>query len=167
MKRNKKRVVAAVAVIAALAAGGAAFTASLGGSFPTDQVAGFGQTHITGPASDGVHYTLSSDGQAIDSATIYFPSGTDLSGDTTKAGFGDTSTDAKLESCAYDATPANPPTTGDVAEDCDFTTTSDSQYEASTATLPAVNNNDLQEAGEPVANADYFNAIVTTTGSTN
>jgi hypothetical protein len=69
MKRNKKRLVAAVAVIGALAAGGAAYTAS--NTIP-DSTAGYGTSNITGATAQDMSYKLSADGQTITGATLVF-----------------------------------------------------------------------------------------------
>ena len=59
MQRRTRRIVLGVALIAALVAGGAAFTTAISG-FPANntQTAAFGQTHIVGATSAGVTYTL-------------------------------------------------------------------------------------------------------------
>jgi hypothetical protein len=56
MKRNKKRIIAAVAVIGALAAGGAAFTAS--NTLPTTDVAGAGSVTVTGATVSSIHNVI-------------------------------------------------------------------------------------------------------------
>ncbi len=96
MRFNKPtRIAAAVAVIGVLAAGGAAFTA---GNTVPNTVAGYGTSTISGGTVLSLNYTLSSDGTAIDGATIVFQ------GDTT----GDTA------SIAFDAGAATTCTTGTV-----------------------------------------------------
>lgn len=62
MKGKKKRLIAAIAVIGALAAGGAAYTAS--NTIP-DSVAGFGSDTISGATASNIHYVLSADGTTI------------------------------------------------------------------------------------------------------
>jgi hypothetical protein len=128
MKRNRKRIVAAVAVIGALAAGGAAYTANVDGT-PTTAAIGFAQTSITGATAAGVSYNLSDDGQYIQQANIYFTSAnaTAISGETIKAGFGDSTTAADqgvtLISCGAPASDGL--SSGTYANDdvsvCDFT----------------------------------------------
>jgi hypothetical protein len=121
MKRNKKRIIAAVAVIGALAAGGAAFTAEIQG-VPTNQTAGFAQTQVDNATVASVHYVLSTDGQFINSVKLQFssPDVTTLSGKTIKAGFGDTATDAQLVLCTNDGADTTTPANTDAH--CTFTT---------------------------------------------
>ena len=63
MKRNKKRVIAAVLAVCALAAGGAAFTAS--NTFTSDNVAGYGNVQVSGADVQDINNTLSADGKQI------------------------------------------------------------------------------------------------------
>ena len=67
MKRKSRRIVAALVLIGALAAGGAAFTAS--NTLP-NTTAGYGTSTITGATASKIAYTLSSDGLTITGATI-------------------------------------------------------------------------------------------------
>ncbi len=88
MKRKSRRIVAALVLIGALAAGGAAFTAS--NTLP-NTTAGYGTSTITGATASKIAYTLSSDGLTITGATIDLHTATasDLtSGYTVQAGFG-------------------------------------------------------------------------------
>jgi hypothetical protein len=82
MHRISRRMVAVVVVIGAIAAGGAAFTAS---NTVPDTTAGYGTSHITGATATDIAYTLSADGTAINSVLITFTG--DLSNDTVQAGF--------------------------------------------------------------------------------
>jgi hypothetical protein len=87
MKGKRKRIIAAVAVIGALAAGGAAFTASNG--MPSENVAGYGNIQVTGATVTDISNTLSTDGQNITEVVLTF--GSALSSDTTvKVGWGPT-----------------------------------------------------------------------------
>jgi hypothetical protein len=91
-----------VPVIAAIAAGGAAFTA---GNTVPDTVAGYGTSNITGATVTALHYTLNADGTQITDAALTFQG--DQTHNVVKAGFG---TDA-LTTCtvgSYDgaSTPA-------------------------------------------------------------
>jgi hypothetical protein len=70
MQRKTRRIIAAVAVIALLAAGGAAFTASIQGLDGNTTSAGFGSETVTGATATGVNYTLDSNGQYIDTVTV-------------------------------------------------------------------------------------------------
>jgi hypothetical protein len=72
MKGNKKRVIAAVAVICALAAGGAAFTYS--NQLPATNTAGYGNISVSGADMSDIQNTLSTDGQYITEVTLTFAS---------------------------------------------------------------------------------------------
>jgi hypothetical protein len=93
MRFKTTRIVAAIAVIGAVAAGGAAFTADE--SLPTN-VAGYGTTSVTGGTVTDLQYTLSADGQYIDSASLTFTG--DVSADTIGIGF-DNYASGALQSC--------------------------------------------------------------------
>lgn len=69
MRFNKTmRIAAAVAVVGAVAAGGAAFTDTTGQ--PSGQALGYGATSVTGGNVTGISYQLSADGTDIDSVTL-------------------------------------------------------------------------------------------------
>jgi hypothetical protein len=91
MPRKTKRIIGAFVVIAAIAAGGAAFTAS---NTVPNTVAGYGTSNITGATVTAMHYTLNADGTQITDAALTFDG--DQTGNVVKAGFG---TDA-LTTCA-------------------------------------------------------------------
>lgn len=94
MRFNKTtRIAAAVAVIGAVAAGGAAFTASE--SLPTN-VAGYGTTTVTGGTVTDLSYGLSTTGSDIVSASLTFQG--DITGDTVGIGF-DNFASGALQSC--------------------------------------------------------------------
>jgi hypothetical protein len=141
MKRNKKRVIAAIAVIGLLAAGGAAFTTAIG-AFPADNTntAAFAQTEIQGATSAGVVYNLSTDGQYVQSADVYFTA--DQAANTVSAGFGTTTENAQVVTCQAQG-PGSGTYSGDYKEHCVF---------SPTATWPS---------GVRVTNANYFVASVT------
>ena len=82
MHRISRRMVAVVVLIGAIAAGGAAFTAS--NTIP-DTVAGYGTSHITGATANSLHYVISSDGTTITEADLVFQG--DVRTDTITAGF--------------------------------------------------------------------------------
>jgi len=97
MQRKTKRIIGAFVVIAAIAAGGAAFTAS---NTVPDTVAGYGTSNITGATVTALHYTLNADGTQITDAALTIHG--DQSSNIVKAGFG---TDA-LTTCtlgSYDS----------------------------------------------------------------
>ena len=116
MKRRTKRIIGAIVVIAAIAAGGAAFTAS---NTVPDTVAGYGTSNITGATVTALHYTLNADGTEITDASLTFHG--DQTGNVVKAGFG---TDA-LTTC----------TVGSYDSGTDTTPASCTGYTQSTATL--------------------------------
>lgn len=68
MRFKPTRIVAAIAVIGAVAAGGAAFTDTTGQ--PGNQALGYGATSVTGGNITGITYQLSSDGQTINTVTL-------------------------------------------------------------------------------------------------
>lgn len=68
MRFKTTRIVAAIAVIGAVAAGGAAFTAGTGQ--PTTQAVGYGATTVTGGEITGITYQLSADGTTITTVTL-------------------------------------------------------------------------------------------------
>ena len=68
MRFKRTRIVAAIAVIGAVAAGGAAFTAGTGQ--PTTQAVGYGATTVTGGSITGITYQLSADGTTINTVTL-------------------------------------------------------------------------------------------------
>ena len=140
MKRNKKRIIAAVAVIAALAAGGAAFTDSIIGNPVTNgTTAGYGTLAITGATVTDVNYTLSADGTSITGVNFTFTG--NLEGDTLRLAFDNANlglcshtgiTNGVIPSGAYDGT-----TTHDTTVTCDVTETTT----AATSLQAAVTNN--------------------------
>jgi hypothetical protein len=98
MKGKTKKIILAVAVIGALAAGGAAFTAS---NTVPNTTAGYGTSTITGATVDSISYTTNGDGTQITDAKITLPG--DLTATATtpaktvRAGFGtDNLTDCTL-----------------------------------------------------------------------
>ena len=96
MKRNRKRVLAAVMVIAALAAGGAAFTNSITGSPVTNgTTAGYGTLTIDGAVLTDVNYTLSANGTNITNVNFTFQG--NVSGNTLQLAFDN----ANLAQCAH------------------------------------------------------------------
>jgi hypothetical protein len=149
MKRNKKRIVAAVLAICALAAGGAAFTAAISGG-PANAVAGFAQTTINGATVNSTHWVLDQTGQYITTVNL------DLTADGTNG----TATSDPLParavvkvgynvgaSGAIDWAPCTTPTPGTTtAFTCDMRTTANS-------------------SGAPVASATVFNVSASDTGT--
>jgi ABC-type Fe3+-siderophore transport system permease subunit len=87
MQRRTKRIVGAIALIAALAAGGAAFTAS--NTLPSTDTAGYGNISVTGADVSDISNTLSADGQDITEVTLTFASAIPANA-TVEAGFGTT-----------------------------------------------------------------------------
>ena len=70
MQRKTRRIVIAVALIGALAAGGAAFTTS--NTLPSENVAGYGHASVTGATVTDISNTLSTDGQNITKVVLTF-----------------------------------------------------------------------------------------------
>jgi len=68
--RTKSKIIGAAAIVAALAAGGSAFTAS--NTLPSAVTVGYGTQSVTGATATDIKYTLSADGKTIDSETITF-----------------------------------------------------------------------------------------------
>jgi hypothetical protein len=68
MRFKTTRIVAAIAVIGAVAAGGAAFTDTT--NQPTNQALGYGVTSISGGDITGISYQVSADGATVDSVTL-------------------------------------------------------------------------------------------------
>jgi hypothetical protein len=85
MKSKTRRIILAVAVIGAISAGGAAFTA--GNINSVTDVAGYNSVSVTGATISDQQNVLSSDGTEILSVTLTFPSSEALN--TVTAGFGD------------------------------------------------------------------------------
>ena len=72
MHRRTKQLFAAIVLIAVLAAGGAAFTAS--NTLPPTDSAGYGNVTVTGADVSDIHNVLSSDGTNIDEVDLTFSS---------------------------------------------------------------------------------------------
>jgi hypothetical protein len=71
MQRKTRRVIVAIAVIALLAAGGAAFTTTIGGALDGQNAnIGFGSETITGATAKAVNYQLDSNGQYINDVDV-------------------------------------------------------------------------------------------------
>lgn len=85
MKRNKKRVLLAVLAICALAAGGAAFTASVTGAGTTNNNAGYASITVNGAALSDASYTFDGPGANITGVTLNFTG--DLTGQDVEAAF--------------------------------------------------------------------------------
>jgi hypothetical protein len=88
MQRKTRRLIIAVALIGALAAGGAAYTA---GNNVADQTVGYYAQNIVGTTANSVTYNISADGTTINSVDVVVTS--DISGKVIKAGFNDSLTD--------------------------------------------------------------------------
>lgn len=86
MKRNKKRIVAAIAVIGALAAGGAAYTNSIDTSGVTNADVGYGSVTVNGANTlSAMSYGFSTDGSQVDTVSLTF--GTALTGQDVQLSF--------------------------------------------------------------------------------
>jgi hypothetical protein len=82
MKHKPRSIIAGLVIVGALAAGGAAFTAS--NTIPNTTM-GFGTSNITGATATSLTYTRTADGTAITAATLVFTG--DISANTVEAGF--------------------------------------------------------------------------------
>jgi hypothetical protein len=82
-KHKTSRIIAGIAVIGAVAAGGAVFTAT---SSVPNTVAGYATSAISGANATSLDYTLSANGDTIELATMIFTE--NLTGSTVTAGFG-------------------------------------------------------------------------------
>jgi hypothetical protein len=115
MQRRTRRLAGAFALIAALAAGGAAYTTS--NQVPATNTAGFSNTTVTGTTVNTISNTLVTGGQNISTVTVTVAAPL-AAGAILQAGFGATNvppTSANLITCS---TPT-PGTT--VVYTCDFT----------------------------------------------
>jgi hypothetical protein len=82
MKGKTKKIVLAVAVIGAIAAGGVAFTDA---NVVPDSMAGYKDTTVSGATATAVNYTLSADGTNIDEVIVTFS--TDVTGKHVRVAF--------------------------------------------------------------------------------
>jgi hypothetical protein len=106
-----KRIAGAFVAVAALAASGAAFTAS---NTVPDTVAGYGSGTITGATMKSVEYTLSATGENITKVDLVILD--DHTDATVKVGFGG----ASLQACTVDGTLNGD---GDTTASCNITGT--------------------------------------------
>jgi hypothetical protein len=104
MRFKPTRIVAAIAVIGAVAAGGAAFTDS---NTVPDTTAGYGTATVSGGTVDSLSYTLSTDGTSLTQATVVFDG--DTTGDTASIAFNAPNTD--LQTCNVGTLDSNSNTT--------------------------------------------------------
>ena len=101
MKGKTKKIVLAVAVIGAIAAGGVAFTAA---NTVPDSVAGYKTTTVSGATVTDVQYGLNSTGDTINNVVLTFT--TDITNLHVKIGFNGnattdcTSTSATVATCS-------------------------------------------------------------------
>ena len=91
------RLFAAIAVICALAAGGAAFTFT--NVLPSDTVAGYNNIAVSGATISAIHNTLSTDGQTITSVEMDFSPDIDPAA-TVEIGWGATAGTARRQRSA-------------------------------------------------------------------
>jgi hypothetical protein len=120
MKGKTKKIVLAVAVIGAIAAGGVAFTAA---NTVPNSVAGYGTSTVSGTTASSIHHILSADGTTITHTTMVLLG--DMTGKTIHAGFdvADLS-DSTCTATNYVADGAAPtdPTLGTTDVDCVYGT---------------------------------------------
>jgi hypothetical protein len=134
MQRRTRRLVGAVALIAALAAGGAAFTTS--NSLPATDTAGYGNISVSGATVSDIKNTLVSGGQYISAVELDLASPTAANA-VVQAGFGSSST---------------PATTGNLIT-CTTTT-------PGTTTTYTCDFSGLTNGGFPTSSADNFSVVV-------
>jgi hypothetical protein len=128
MKGKTKKIVLAVAVIGAIAAGGAAFTAA--NTVPTHAV-GFGSAVVTGAVASHIDHTLSADGMHVDK-TVMTLTGNLADAPVVTAGFGPDGT--ALSACtATAATGVFGAANRTTVATCDYTVAPATPYLASTA----------------------------------
>jgi hypothetical protein len=139
MQRKTRRIIMAVALVAALAAGGAAFTT---GTALPDSTAVYGTVTVTGATVSSISNNLSSDGTYISSVDLVF-SAPVAAGDTVKGGFSD-------------ATPS-----GGAAGDLETCTTADLSTNQIHYSCPAADTGTNAISGhESTAHADHFAVAV-------
>jgi hypothetical protein len=147
MQRKTRRIIAAVAVIALLAAGGAAFTNSIGSFGSSNDQIGYASDTIIGATANNLQYELSPDNSKIDQVLVT------LVGDYT-SGSATNGSDSFV--AMFDNTPANEVTctpagavdgSGNTVVTCDFD--------------PSHN----QTGGEATGSATSFSLTVTSPGS--
>jgi len=96
MKGKTKKIVLAVAVIGAIAAGGVAFTAA--NTLPATTTAGYKTMSVSGATVSAINYTLSADGTEINAVKLTFSAPADLTGKQVKIGFnGNATTDCTVD----------------------------------------------------------------------
>src|SRR4051794_3671688 len=100
MKGKTKKIVLAVAVIGAIAAGGVAFTAT--NSVPVTS-AGFGTAAVSGAAATNIHHNLSDDGLTILTTDLTLSG--NQTANTVKAGFGPDGTHLDLAAASSTCVP--------------------------------------------------------------
>ena len=96
MKGKTKKIVLAVAVIGAIAAGGVAFTAA--NTLPATTTAGYKSMTVDNAVVTGINYTLNAEGDEISAVKLTFTS-PDITGKQVKIGFnGQATTDCGITS---------------------------------------------------------------------
>ena len=109
MQRRTRRIIGAVALIGALAAGGVAFTASSNLPTGTNNVAGYDTATVSGATVTSLHYVLSADGTTIDSVVLTMQG--DESAHVVKLGFNGGALTTCSQTVAAVYTPGSPGST--------------------------------------------------------
>lgn len=105
MQRKTRRIIVAVAVIALLAAGGAAFTTTINGALDGQNAnIGFGSETITGATAQSVNYQLDSNGQYINEVAVVLVGDFSQSGATDPWSFTGSLTDNQGAPMQWDGT---------------------------------------------------------------
>jgi hypothetical protein len=146
MQRKTRRIIAAVAVIALLAAGGAAFTNSIGSFGSTNDQIGYASDTINGATATNLQYELSPDNSQIDQVLVtlvgdYTPSNATNGSDTYTGMFNND------PSTKVTCSPASSTTSGNTVVTCDFD--------------PSHNHS----AGEPTGSGNSFSLTVVSPGA--
>lgn len=146
MQRKTRRIIAAVAVIALLAAGGAAFTNSIASFGSNNDQVGYASDSIIGATANNLSYNLSPDNSKIDQVLVTlvgdYTTGNATNGSDTFVGMFNNTPGGKVT-----CTPAASVVGGDTVITCDFDPLHD------------------QSAGEPTGSATSFSLTVTSPGS--
>ena len=147
MQRKTRRIIAAVAVIALLAAGGAAFTNSIASFGSNNDQIGYASDTIIGATANNLNYNLSPDNSKIDQVTVTlvgdYTTGSATNGSDTFVGMFNNTPGNKVTCTPAGAVDGS----GNTVVTCDF---------------DPLNN---QSAGIATGTADTFSLTVTSPGS--
>jgi hypothetical protein len=147
MQRRTRRIIAAVAVIALLAAGGAAFTNSIASFGSNNDQIGYASDTIIGATANNLQYELSPDNSKIDQVLVTlvgdYTTGSATNGSDSFAAMFNNTPATKVACTPAAAVDGS----GNTVVTCDFDPLHD------------------QSAGEPTGSATSFSLTVTSPGS--